>query len=217
MITIFIIIVVFSIGFIDSRRINNKTIEDAIFFKEYYDNFNKLHTKYFKGQNCNKDYTWLTLNLSRIENLIRTLGIVSYRPPSQNYVIKNYQILTNTLQQFRQGCVQINDANLVNDCLVMCIGYLDEYKKVTSRNIINPLVWFRDGFRKIINIPFIILTMFGLFNRKTVDNITRSLIYKVLTGLVGLVTLVGGLVTIVLGYDQSIKIIKATITSFNSN
>jgi len=40
------------------------------------------------------------------------------------------------------------------------------------------------------------------------NSIKDSLIYKVISGLIALVTLVSGIVTIIVGYDQTLKFIN---------
>jgi hypothetical protein len=51
----------------------------------------------------------------------------------------------------------------------------------------------------------------GIISNRIVNSIKDSLIFKVISGLIALVTLVSGLVTIVVGYDQTVKFIFGLI------
>jgi len=72
-------------------------------------------------------------------------------------------------------------------------------------------VWFREGFREILSVPIFILSWFGIISNRTVNSIKDSLIYKVISGLIALVTLISGVVTIVVGYDQTLEFVKRLI------
>jgi len=72
----------------------------------------------------------------------------------------------------------------------------------------NPLIWFREGFREILSVPIFILSWFGIISNRTLNSIKNSLIYKVISGFIALVTLISGIVTIVVGYDQTIEFIN---------
>lgn len=126
-------------------------------------------------------------------------------------MINNYQIIINTIPKFREGQVESFDVGSVDDCLLRYIGYLEEYQKDTLRDLKNPIIWFREGFREILSIPIFILSWFGIINNRTLYSIKDSLIYKVVSGLFALVTLISGIVTIVLGYEQTLRFINKMI------
>ena len=91
--------------------------------------------------------------------------------------------------------------------MIKYIGYLEDYKRETERNVKNPMVLFREGFKEIISIPLFILSSFSIFSRKTVNSIMDSIIFKIFTGLIALITLVSGIVTIVVAYYQTLKFV----------
>jgi hypothetical protein len=218
MITVFIIVgilILFVLGLIEVYKRHSRVVSKIDFAAEYRNKFIELANKYFQdcdrynrsGTLNNELYVWLTLNVSKIQSNVGTFGVMSYKPAFQNYIINNYQIIINTLPKFRDGQIQNFDVGSVDDCLIRYIGYLEEYKKETGKNVKNPIVWFREGFKEIISIPLFILSSFGIFSRRTVDSIMDSVIFKILAGLIALVTLVSGLVTIVVGYDQTVKFV----------
>jgi hypothetical protein len=209
------ILVIFTIGFVQVYNRYNRVVKKIDFAGEYRNKFFEFANKYFKnydrwsrsGNFDGEQYVWLTMNVSRIQNYLGTFGIMDYITPFQTYKVSNYQIVINTLPKFRDGSIQDFDVNSVDDSLLRYIGYLEEYQKETQRNLRNPVIWFREGFREILSIPIFILSWFGIISNKTLNSIKDSLIYKVISGLIALVTLISGIVTIIVGYDQTLKFI----------
>ncbi|HDP75996.1 MAG TPA: hypothetical protein ENN49_09030 [Bacteroidales bacterium] len=219
MITILIILGILTvvvIGFVLVYNCHSRVIKRIEFAVEYRNKFIEFANKYFKnydrwsrtGDFDGELYVWLTMNVSKIQNYVGSFGEMTYKPAFQNYVINNYQIIINTIPKFREGQVENFDVGLVDDCLLRYIGHLEEYSKNTNKNLRNPIVWFREGFKEVMSIPIFILSWFGIISNRTVNSIKNSLIYKVISGLIALVTLVSGIVTIIVGYDQTREFIK---------
>lgn len=95
------------------------------------------------------------------------------------------------------------DIYSVDDCLLRYIGHLQGDRKDTHQSLKNPIVWFREGFREILSVPIFILSSFEVISKRTVILIKDSLVYKGISGFIALVTLVSGIVTIIVGYDQA--------------
>lgn len=216
MTTLFIIagiLIVFVVGFIDVYKRHSRIVAKIDFAGEYRNKFVELANKFFQnydrysrsGDFDGELYVWLTMNVSKIQNYVDSFGVMSYKPAFQNYMINNYQIIINTIPKFREGQVENFDVNAVDDCLLRYIGYLEEYSEGTLKNLRNPIVWFREGFRGILSVPIFILSWFGIISNRTVNSIKDSLIYKVIAGFIALVTLLSGLVTIVVGYDSTMR------------
>ena len=219
MVTILIIIgilIVIIVGFLDVYNRHSTVIENIVFAREYREKFVDFANKYSKtfgrgdrsGDFDGEIYVWLTMNVSKIQGLVGGFGVMSYKPAFQNYLIDNYQIIINTLPKFRAGQVENFDIGAVDDCLLRYIGHLKEYEKVTLKNLKNPIIWFREGFRAIFSFPLLILNWFGVFSSSSIKSIMNSAIYKIIAGFLALVSLVSGLVTIIVGYDQTIGFIN---------
>lgn len=210
------ILTVFIIGFVQVYNRNSRVVKKIDFAGEYRNKFIEFSNKYFEtydswsraGDFDGQLYVWLTTKVSRIQGNLGSFGIMDYIAPFQTYRDSNYQIITNTLPKFRDGTVKDFDVNSVDDCLLRYIGYLEEYCQDTQNNLKNPIVWFREGFREVLSIPIFILNWFGIISNRIVNSIKDSLIFKVISGLIALVTLVSGLVTIVVGYDQTLEFVN---------
>lgn len=210
------ILTVFIIGFVQVYNCHSRAVNKIDFAGEYRNKFVEFTNKYFQtydrwssaGDFDGELYVWLTMNVSKIQNYVGSFGVMSYKPAFQNYMINNYQIIINTIPKFREGQVENFDVGAVDDCLLRYIGYLEEYSKDAQKNLRNPFVWFREGFREILSVPIFILSWFGIISNRTVNSIKDSLIYKIISGLIALVTLVSGVVTIIVGYGQAIEFVN---------
>jgi hypothetical protein len=210
------ILTVFIIGFVQVYNRHSRVVKKIDFAEEYRNKFIEFSNKYFETYDRwsraddfdGQLYVWLTINVSKIQGNLGPFGIMDYIAPFQTYSVSNYQIVINTIPKFRDGTIKDFDVNSVDDCLLRYIGYLKEYYQDTQKNLRNPIVWFREGFREVLSIPIFILNWFGIISNRTVNSIKDSLIYKVISGLIALVTLVSGLVTIVVGYDQTLEFVN---------
>lgn len=222
MVTILIILgilTVFAIGFVQVFNQHRRVIKKINFAGEYRNKFIEFTNKHFqkhdgwnRSENFdNEQYIWLTLNVIKMQRNLGTFGVMDYIAPFQTYKVSNYQIVTNTIPKFRDDSIEKFDVNSVDDCLLRYLGHLEEYSKDTQKNLKNPIVWFREGFREILSIPFFILNWFGMISHRTVNSIKDSLIYKVISGLIALVALVSGIVTIIVGYTQTIEFVNRFI------
>lgn len=204
---------VFIIGLIQVYNRHFHIVKKIDFADEYRNKFIEFTNKYFEnydrwsrsGNFDGRLYVWLTMNVNKIQNNLGSMGIMEYIAPFHVYRVSNYQIVINTIPKFKDRSIENFDINSVDDCLLRFIGYLTEYSKGTLKNLKNPIVWFREGFREILSLPIFILHWFGIISNRTVNSIKDSLIYKVITGLTALVTLVSGIVTIIVGYDQTVE------------
>lgn len=214
------ILTVFFIGFVQVYNKHSRVLKKIDFGVEYRNKLIEFSNKYFetydrwsRADHFDRQlYVWLTMNVNKIQGNLGTFGIMDYIAPFQTYKISNYQIVINTIPKFRDETVRDFEVNSVDDCLLRYIGYLEEYSQDTQKNLKNPIVWFREGFREVLSIPIFMLNWFGIISSRAVNSIQDSLIYKVLSGLIALVTLVSGLVTIVVGYDQTLEFISRLLS-----
>jgi len=170
-------------------------------FREHYMQFvSAYHSNTFDSEN----YSWLTMNVNRMQNDLGVLGIMDYVAPFQRYRVPRYELVINTLPKFRIGTVEPFDINAVDDCLLRQIGYIDEQLRISRKEMTNPVIWFRSGIRAIIGLPLSILEWIGVLKPNAVSTITHSVLYKLFTAVIALISLVSGVVTIIIGYEQTL-------------
>lgn len=207
------------VGFIQVRKQHISIIEKIGFANEYRNKYIEFVNKYNKqnksfnhfnssGKVDEVLYNWLTLKAYNIQITIGSFGIVSYQPPFGGNIIRDYEIIVNVIPKFRNSQIDILEITTLDDCLVRYIGFTDSDRIDTASKLKNPFIWFREGFKSLLSIPILILNWFGILNNNNVNNIKSSVLYTVISGIIGLTTLISGLVTIIVGFDATAEFLS---------
>lgn len=133
---------------------------------------------------------------------------MDYKPPGENYFINKYQIIMNTIPQFRETTLIQFDINAVDNCLLRFLGVAEEERRVQSKKLFNPLQWFAIGTKQILSLPFYFLSWFGIINESSPNKIKSNIIFNIFSGIVGFVTFVSGIVTIIQGKEAVLIFFK---------
>lgn len=168
-----------------------------------------------RGKNY-EAYTWLIHRSNRMQLQMGSAGICAYRPPFQNYQIRNYPIIINMLPELRREFESrlVSDSPLVGhyvnalqEAIVRYIGTLDDLEEQHSKEIRNPAIWLRGGIRTAIALPITILSWFGLISEGTLRAITRNLLFRALAAIVGVIGFVSAIISIVLGWKPFVALL----------
>ncbi|WP_421938295.1 hypothetical protein [Pedobacter sp.] len=184
---------------------HRRNVEGLNFTQSFRENYMQFVSAYHSNTFDSEKYSWLTMNVNRMQNELGVLGIMDYVAPLQRYRVPRYQLVINTLPKFRTGTIEPFDINAVDDCLLRQIGYVDERLRLSLKEMINPVIWFRSGVRAIIGLPLSVLEWIGLLQPNAVSTITHSFLYKLVTAVIALISLVSGVVTIIIGYEQTLS------------
>lgn len=157
--------------------------------------------------NSNDIYVWLIKNVNKMQVMIGDIGIIEYVAPHGRYSVPNYHLVINTLEKYHEGLHRMEITG-VDNCLLRFIGVLEGKIADKNKELGNPVTCFRKGFKEIISFPFYILNWFGLIPNKTVEDITSSLIVKLMAGIFALVGFLSGVVTIIQGWEETIEFIN---------
>ncbi len=190
--------VIVALGFVRLRQQYKDLMKDRNFAVEYLD-----HYRGFVSQKkFNTDlYEWLTLRVSKIQRLMGGFGRMSYRPPFARYVINNYEVIMNTLPDIKSGMAHEIMIDAVQECLVRYIGHMDEKLEESRQTLVNPFMWFREGFQFIVLTPILIVYWMGIIGSSTVKSIEGNVLFQLITAVVGLISLIASIVTIIAGWD----------------
>lgn len=175
---------------------------------------NKLQIYIKSNGRDNISYTWVVSKSSKMQNYIGPLGIVQYRPAYQNYIINDYELIINGLSELRKYYespylmeLAGEMAQILQEALIRYIGTLDDLKEIYFTQFKNPIVWFREGIQIMIGLPFQVLVWFGIVSSGLVNKFTANIIFKFLSGIIALLTFLGTVITIVLGWENFKNII----------
>ncbi len=168
-----------------------------------------------------KSYSWLIHRSNRFQLEMGSTGILGvYRPPFQNYQIKNFPIILNILpelrKEFEQRLMSSSRliplyANLLQESIVRYMGNLDDSLDKRNKEIRNPIIWLREGIREIIAFPIIIFSWLGVISEVTVKSITHTLIFRSIAAITMLIGLVSAIMGIALGWDPFLKLLEKYI------
>jgi hypothetical protein len=212
---LFILII---IGFLKMINERLRIISNSDFINLYRDNFVKFSNVYISGiQNYNsfvfdnQAYNWLIINSVKAQEILKGWGYIDYKPAFKNYYVKDYPLILNTLPKFRSNDLEMFDINSVEDSMLRYLGELDNKFKNINENLFNPIVLFKEGVKEVVGWPMLILFWFGLLNKMSLYSIRQSGVFNFLTGIISFVAFISGLVTILVGAEESIEIIKKMI------
>ncbi len=137
-----------------------------------------------------------------------SFALASYKPAFENYIVHNHQIIINGISEMQQGfrsgfCPSMNEiANSLRESILRYVGYLEEKENIYKKSFLNPIGIFVDGIKHILIIPFVILKLFGIIGGGTVDFIEKSKLIKLIAGVLGLMSILGNIITITTGWDN---------------
>lgn len=211
LIIIGIFFLVLIIGFVTILKRLNSKVTEINFTSEYRNTFVEFAHQYLKPEDKKfngEKYLWLTKNANKIQSNIGQTGMMEYIAPFRTYIIKNYQIILNTLPKFRDGSVENFDINSVDDALIRYVGDLEEIEKYYRKSIKNPLIWFQEGVNEILGLPLLVLTSFGILSQHSMFRIKHNMIFRVVTGIVGLISFIAAIVTIIQGKEETIEFVR---------
>jgi hypothetical protein len=210
-IVLLVLITIYSIGYIGINRSIKRTksnINDIDFF------FTNL--KLFlecQGNDMNA-YSWLIDRSVKIQNIMGPYGKITFVAPYTRFKYTNYDIVINFVpkikDEFRSTINQLapSDETLsfyvdrLQESILRVKGVLsDELYELQDANK-NIFKVFIRGINSILTIPIALLIAFDLFSESAFRQIRRSWYIRLLTLIVTLFTLLGTIMTIILGWDK---------------
>lgn len=161
-------------------------------------------------------YTELMRRVTRMQAEMGSHGMMAmFRPAFANVAYKNYAILPNMLPEYRHyaGDWALRGqasqyASVIRDALLRYSGTLDEVASDVRVELRNPIIWFRNGVRAIVAAPFALLRSLGIISEARETDLTSSVVLKVGSGILALITLVAGLVQIATGWETSVAFVR---------
>lgn len=204
-----------TLGFIKRILLINKTIKDLNELNEYSEKFSEFVDNIDNNKGFdNKGYNWLVSKSDKIQNMLGGLGVIDYQymgiyykniavllnylgdiPSVKNSIFSDGQLLGFQSQACQNSFIRFN--GILN-------GFLEDYKK----KLFNPFSCLAVGIRVIISLPFKILNSIGLISNDSVEKISNGFIIKILGGILSLITIFSAIISIIVGWEEFIKIIQ---------
>lgn len=146
-------------------------------------------------------------------------GIIAFIDPLKNVQHNRYQLILNLVPELRSlGCM-VRSNSIIAGRLNQLVGTTDDalrrhagkLKIIREREIReshNPFICFAEGIRTILRLPGNILVWLGLVGRNTEQKLHTGMIFKVVGWIGTLVGFISAVMTIVLGWDQCLGMVK---------
>ena len=190
------------------------------FTKEQRDKFITLCNDIFSNNHFDQAiYYELTAAVKDMQAELGADGIYAYVQDNlKGVATRNYQALVNFLPELRtainekqNSIMSMRLSRSITDCddmFVRHIGTLTSQIDATRKEAQNPFSCFAEGVRTIISLPILLLKWFGIISSTTAIKLKSNWIVKIISILVTLVGFVGSVITIIIGWNQFVKIIS---------
>lgn len=159
---------------------------------------------------------FLLRNSYKMQGMLGGYGVIhSFKPPYLNMVYPRYDVILNAIPEIesithrfpldsmvRDGGLRTEYVKLVDNTLIRYEGVLEDRIKTLSRQRWNPIIMLRDGIEALLLPVFYLFLWFGLISRGTIDTISHSYFFKLLSFVFFTLGVVGSIMTVVLGWDD---------------
>lgn len=212
LIILFLIIIGIISNVLNIRRLSN----DYNFIYEYREKFSKFISDLMnKDKYNNKDYEWLISNSDKIQIILGDSGKMLYRDNRGYY--PNYEIVINFMNEVltlkSNGLIEYEGDQITwcHNSFLRKMGIIDELQKKEIKRLLNPIYDLTSGIKVLLGIPLDILFSVGLLSFKSITKLKDSILFKLFSGLISILTFLSVVITIVIGWNQFIEIIKGII------
>ncbi|KAB2332942.1 hypothetical protein [Bacillus mesophilum] len=160
-----------------------------------------------RGKNSSKEselYSFLVRYTSKAQRKMGKNGILeSYQ--IGNMLYRNYQLLANTINKLRFPDIHSRDFELLRNMLTMTIQEKIDAADSVRSMIKNPFKLLREGVNFIVTLPLSVLVWSGLMEYRTFAKITDNWFMRFINGVIILIGLFGSLMTLLLGWEETIE------------
>lgn len=137
--------------------------------------------------------------------------------PLKGVKVKDYQIFMNIIPEMREaiGALDLDIfAGRLNQMIGVCddalrrhIGLLGRIIDETKKYLWNPISCFGDGIRWLIGLPGQLLVWLGIIKPNGMKAVQTNPVIKFLGSLITIIGLVSSIITILLGWEESLQLL----------
>jgi hypothetical protein len=199
----FFLMIALVLGYLSLKKQLRKHISINNFAVEYYENYLNFLESRLEGESDYNMLQWLILNSDKMQRQMKHTGVVDYKDAYQGLIIRNYPIILNEVPKLTDRYLDEYTKSGVPKAILRYIGICKTDYEVYEELLKNPLNWISEGIAQLFAFPLYLLKSFGIIGSSTVSNVISSTVFRIGSGIVTLITIISGLVTIFQGYDQS--------------
>jgi hypothetical protein len=211
------LLAIVAIGFLRITRTLQRLAAERSEVEAYIEVF----TRFFNSRGADgQAYGELLERSLRIQELLGDVGIMSrYVAPFGRLSVPNYAIILNGVPAARRDFEatysgRSDHGQLVGETLVRYMGWSADRINKAKVELRNPAAWLREGVAAMLLVPLWLLRSFGLLSSSRSDDISDSVPFRVLTGLVAVIGLVASVFEIVLGWSAMKEMAITTLDAW---
>ncbi|MCU5002915.1 hypothetical protein OCD70_22910 [Bacillus tropicus] len=198
------------IGFIKQALQLRRLVKDINFLRQYRQNYVK-YCNDFLGKNIHSEeegklFFKLISDAPKAQRLLLSSGLIDYKPAGAGYYVRNYPVLTNTIQLLRDPFLTKEEVNMLNNIIIMQDSLYNELFEEIKREVVNPFVLLREGVQFFVTLPISLMYWTGLIEYSTLNKVSNYFIVKLLNFLIIIIGFLSAIVTLVTGWEPFIKI-----------
>tara|TARA_R110001599_G_scaffold352834_1_gene588735 strand:+ start:7173 stop:7838 length:666 start_codon:yes stop_codon:yes gene_type:complete len=177
----------------------------------------KLKSYWESGGRDGEAYTWLIHRSYKMQANLGAIGILEgYSPPYQNVMYRQYPIVLNVLPELRRVLgdellskhLAEDYVHLLRDTCIRSLGVIDDRQESLSKDLKNPVIWFRTGIRDLMALPAYLLSWVGLIKPQTTEKILASILFSMVSGLMSLLSILSAIITVAIGWETFSKLVS---------
>lgn len=162
------------------------------------------------------------MRIDEIQQELEMDGVLNnFYDPLHGMYCRNYQLFMNIMPEIRIAVSERNSiimSERIDQLMGMCedalkrhIGNLKRAIENEKKGFFNPIICLGEGIRWIVGLPVDILCWVGIYSVGRSRKIKTGIIFKIISNVVVGIGLISSIVTIVLGWDEFLTILKNCI------
>lgn len=197
------------VGFVSLLFERRRIVGDINIVEAFTCKFVTVANKYFESRELvDADYQALLKKVDKVQRLLGQAGTVQYKPPGASFMHNNYQLLINILPEFASRKVHGDSIRLAESMLRRWIGNHEDLLDLNLAQMKNPLQWFVCGITAVLSVPVRLLSGIGIISNQLEGGILGSWFFRVLSGIVSLVSVLDTIAAIVTGKSFTVEFIQ---------
>jgi hypothetical protein len=175
------------------------------FAKEYLYRFQIFATEFADNKLDSELYSWLVERSVKMQKDLAGLGLM--RCGFGGFIYDKFPVLVNTIPLMRMRQAEPATIAACEDCLLRYGGVLAEGRESVVREVINPVIWFREGVRLILLFPFYFLNWLGLVSTSFAQRLSNNPLMAFFSGLISIITLIATVIGLVADWQPFLEVL----------
>lgn len=217
---IIITLVIIAIGYVVKRKTisdyqNRLKITDT--FREKFIDLVDNYTQHYQIDSART--VEIAQELDMIQQELGFEGVIAhFHDPISGLSCSNYPLFLNILKEMRTMQPFLDSEfgrnriwqllSLCDDALLRHIGNLNHLMKSETSSLLNPFSCFGEGIRWLIGLPGQFLVWLGIMKPYRMKSVQGNMLFKVMSGIVTLVGFLGSIITILLGWEETLVLLN---------